>query len=635
MGMKDVILLEQSQITSGTTWHAAGLMVTFGSFSETSTEIRKYSRDLYSRLEEETGQSTGFKPVGFIELATNEDYLEEYRRISSFNRKLGINVEEISPNEVKKLFPLCNTDDILAGFYVKEDGRVNPVDVTMALSKGARMKGVKVYENVEVIGVTKKLTANHINEQVTGVITSTGHTISSNYVVNCAGMWARQLGEKCGVLIPNQAAEHYYLITEAMDDIDPTWPVIEDPSSYTYIRPEGSGLMVGLFEPNAKAWNTKNIPNHFSFGEIEPDWDRLGPYVEKAMSRVPKTLSTGIKKLFCGPESFTPDLNPIVGESSELINYFVAAGLNSIGILSGGGIGRLLAHWIVHGQPDCDVSKTNGWESPDFYLDKPSDKSASLSEIYNTWQRPIWFDNWRNEHVECRNNFAIFDMSFMSKFIIEGKDVSKALNYLCTSNINHDNTITYTQLLNENGYVQGDVTIAKLTTSSINDTVNIKFSGLKALNSLRLEKGYRDYGHDIDNMDTLQEVGLGFTADYKKIDGFKGKDKTIQQKNDLKQQSGLPNRLVSVLVLDPIPLLYHSEIIYRNDVTVGIVRSGSYGHTLGGAIGLAMIQTKSDRIVINNEYLTTGIWEIEINNKKYPCKVSLKPFYDPTNSRIK
>ena len=247
-GWRDVLLIEQHQLTAGTTWHAAGLMVTFGSLSETSTELRKYSKQLYSSLEAETGQSTGFKPVGFIELAPDRDRLEEFRRVATFNRKCGIDVLEIGADEVKRLFPLCRTDDILAGFYVRDDGRVNPVDASIALSKGARMRGVQIVEGLRVTGVSSTMLADNVNRKVTGVLLEDGRAIKTDYVVNCAGMWARQLGERCGVNVPNQAAEHYYLITDAMPQVDVAAPVIEDPSSYTYIRPEAGGLMVGLFE---------------------------------------------------------------------------------------------------------------------------------------------------------------------------------------------------------------------------------------------------------------------------------------------------------------------------------------------------------------------------------------------------
>ncbi len=348
-GWKDTVLLERDRLTSGTTWHAAGLMVTFGSTSQTSTELRKYSRDLYAALEAETGQATGFKPVGFIEVASDEGRLEEYRRVSAFNRLHGIEVHELSPAEVKARFPLARVDDVLAGFYVPQDGRVNPVDVTMALAKGARLHGATLLENLPALDVVVKQGA------VKGVVTPQG-TIGCDVVVNCAGMWARQLGAKSGVALPLQAAEHYYLITEPLAEVSRDWPVLEDPGCYGYYREEGGGLMVGLFEPRCAPWKVEGIPEDFSFGEISPDWERMAPFLERAMSRVPLTREAGIKKFFCGPESFTPDLKPLIGEAPEVKNYFVAAGLNSIGILTGGGWGRALAHWVMHGQPDVDVT---------------------------------------------------------------------------------------------------------------------------------------------------------------------------------------------------------------------------------------------------------------------------------------
>jgi 4-methylaminobutanoate oxidase (formaldehyde-forming) len=234
LGWRDVVLLERHCLTAGSTWHAAGLIVTFGSFSEASTEMRLYTHDLYARLEAETGLSTGFKPVGFIELATDTDRLEEYRRVAAFNRYCGVEVEEISAREVAEMFPLARTDDILAGFYVAGDGRANPVDVTMSLAAGARRRGVRIIEGVAVTGFTLRHGA------VAGVHTTAGE-IEAECVVNCAGMWARELGARAGVSIPLQAAEHYYLITDEIDGLDPAWPVIEDPGSYGYYREEVGG----------------------------------------------------------------------------------------------------------------------------------------------------------------------------------------------------------------------------------------------------------------------------------------------------------------------------------------------------------------------------------------------------------
>jgi len=477
MGCKDVVVIERDAPTSGTTWHSAGLMVTFGHMSETATELRKYSRDLYARLEAETGQSTGLRQCGFIELVCGAESLEEHRRIAATNRFHGIDVQEISAQEVQELFPIARVDDIDAGFYVKDDGRVNPVDVTMALIKGARMNGARIITGVSALGVTKH------NATVTGVTTDHGHIVCEK-VVNCAGMWARQLGQDHGVVIPNQAAEHYYLVTEKMSEVSPDWPVIEDPSHFGYLREEAGGLMVGLFETEAAPWNVDRIPGDFSFGEIEPDWDRMTPYLEKAMSRVPLSLEYGVRKFFCGPESFTPDRLPAVGEVGGLRHYFVAAGLNSVGILTGGGIGRLVANWVVEGRPDMDVTgisanrfqayqltpdyrrdrgrETLGWAYAVHYPTKApkTARMAKISAIHHRleaagasftdvggWESPAWYakddatadvgalsrgrmhwwENWAEEHRACREDVALFDMSFMAKFRVQGRDPGKVL----------------------------------------------------------------------------------------------------------------------------------------------------------------------------------------------------------------
>lgn len=507
-GWTDVVLLEKHALTAGTTWHAAGLMVTFGSLSSTSTEWRKYSKQLYQSLEAETGQSTGFLGCGFIELATEADRLEEYRRIATFNRKEGVDVQEISAKQVAELFPLCKTEDVLAGFYVENDGRVNPVDATQALAKGFRQLGGTIIEGLSVEDVLTERDAvvglSYTRDGAPG-------TIKTDYVVNCGGLWARELGARHGVLVPNQAAEHYYLLTDAMPDVDPSWPVVEDPASYAYIRPEGGGLMVGLFEGEAAPYD---VPEPFAFGEIEPDWERMAPYLEKAMARVPGVQDVGVKKLFCGPESFTPDLAPLVGESPELKRYFVAAGLNSIGILTGPGVGRTVANWVVDGVPDVDVcgvhvDRTREFQATPAYR-KERVKEA-LGDVYKchypyktsqagrgalrsplhaalverkatfrsvsgfeaadyfdgksgplTWAAPSFFDAWGEEHLAVRNACGLIDMSFMTKMTVAGRDAAAVLQRLSTSDID-TGKMTYTQWLHkETGGIEADVTVCRL-----------------------------------------------------------------------------------------------------------------------------------------------------------------------------
>jgi len=788
MGCKNVVLLEKDELTSGTTWHAAGLMVTFGSLSQTACEMRLYGRDLYNRLEAETGLATGFTPVGFIEAASNKDRLEEYRRVAAFNRYCGIDVHEISPKEIRDLFPLARVDDLLAGFYVKEDGRVNPVDATMALAKGARNQGVNIIEGVAVTGVTKKAGV------VTGVKTRQGD-IQADVVVNCAGMWARQIGAVDGINIPNQSAEHYYLITEEIDDIPKNMPVLEDPSHYGYYREEVGGLMIGLFEPKCAPWKIETVPENFTFGEIEPDWDRMGPFLEKAMSRVPISTELGVKKFFCGPESFTADLSAIIGEAPELKNYFVTAGLNSVGIIMGPGLGKMMAHWIMNGKPDVDVTGFNidrlhtFQNNPEYrrhrtveslgtvykchypYKSMQTARGAKKSAVYDrlkyqgayfkdvsgwegadwfagaghepkiekySWTKDDWFAFWEAEHRAARENVIIMDMSFMSKFMVQGRDAGKVLDYISANAVDGKlNQITYTPWLNEDGKLEADLTVAKLETEKflvvvtdtmhrhaetwlkrhipvdahafvtdmtsayaqlniqgpnsrkllqsittadvsnaafpyrhaaeiaigygraicvrmtylgelgyelyipteqalhVYDTIveagkkfNLCHAGLKALGSLRMEKGYRDYGHDMDNMDDPYEAGLGFTIKLDKPADFIGKQACIKKK----AKGGLTRRLAQVLVKDPEPLLFHAEVIFRNGKPAGYVRSGSYGYTLGGAAGLFMIEAEQP---VDQDYIDAGQWEINIAGKLYPAKVSLKPLYDPDMEKIK
>ncbi len=525
-GWTDVVVLERDRLTSGTTWHAAGLMTCFGSTSETSTGIRLYSRDLYARLEAETGVSTGFKPVGLIEAAGDEDRLHEYRRVAAFQRHFGLEVEEIGPKEMKDLFPWAETDDLLAGFHVPGDGRVNPVDLTQSLARGAKNLGVQIVEGVRVDDVLVEdgeVRGVRLEGFETGAgapsSTTDSQFIECEYVVNSTGMWARELGEKTGVVIPNQAAEHYYLITDTIEGIDPNAPIFEDPASYGYYREEGGGMMVGLFEPHAAAWSVDGIPRDATFTTLKPDWDRMSPFLEKAMARVPVTLEVGVRTFFCGPESFTPDLAPAVGEAPDIKNYFVAAGMNSVGVLSAGGLGRVLAHWIISGLPDVDVTawdvarfrkdqlepayrrertteilgtvyaahtpgkqlhtmrdrllspvhdrlvqnggllrEVSGWEGADWFAGP-----GRTAEAEPTWGRAPWFEQWESEHRTVREGAGLMDMSFMAKFAVSGPEAGRMLDYLSAGDVNGEpGWITYTQWLNDDGRIEADLTVSKL-----------------------------------------------------------------------------------------------------------------------------------------------------------------------------
>ncbi len=788
LGWRDVVLLERTQLTAGTTWHAAGIVVS-GFSTETNINMAKYTRDLYERLGKETGQDTGFKAIGYLQIASNPERQHGLRRRVDFSRAYGVLTEEISPAEVSKMWPLFDTSDILTGFYTADDGRTNPVDTTMSLAIGARMGGAHILEETKVTGISQK------NGRVTGVVTDKG-AIEAEYVVNCAGMWGRELGQMANVKVPLHAAEHYYLITETIEGMGRDLPVVEDPDIFGYYLDEMGGLLLGLFEPVAAPWGmakSGGIPEGFSFGEISPDWDRMMPHLEKAMKRIPVARETGVHKFFCGPESFTPDMGPLMGEAPELENFYVAAGFNSLGILLGGGAGQIMAQWIVDGYPPVDVSGINinrmmpfqnnpaylydrtvellgwqyiswpnlqpetarnarksamydrlaeagayygvsaGWEYPDWFAPAGVEPKVEYS-----WGRQNWFEYVAAEHRSAREDVILMDLTHMSKLLVQGRDAEKVLNRICANNVAVPvGCIVYTQWLNERGTIEADLTVTRLAddvyllvlvdaiqnhvaswlkenipsaayvfvtdvTSAYNiinvqgpksrqlisglttadmsngafpyltmqeidmgytlvkalrvtyvgelgwelyvpteftlhvfdmlveagEDVNLKHAGLKVLNTLRIEKAYRDYGHDIDNTDTPLEAGLSFAVDFDKPGGFIGKEALLMQK----ENGLLKHRFVQLLLGDPEPLLYGSEPIYRDGTRVGHIGGGAYGHTLGGAVGLGFVNNEAG---VTADFIKNGRYEIEVIGRRYPATASLRPLYDPKGLRVR
>jgi heterotetrameric sarcosine oxidase gamma subunit len=511
LGCRDVILLERAQLTSGTTWHAAGLLTSLRD-TEAQTRLAKYSQDLYRKLESETGQATGLIGCGSIQLAMTTDKAEEMRRGLHMANCFGVEAHEIAPAEVKKMWPLADVSDLKAAFYFPNDGRVNPTDVTQALAKGARLGGAQIFEKTKVTGILTQ------QGRAVGVRTGAGD-VKAEFVVNCAGMWARAIGRMAGVNVPLQAAEHYYLISEPVADVHPLLPILRDPGNSAYIREEAGKIMVGLFETVARPWGTDGIPEDFSFGDIPPDWDRMYPHIEKAMRRVPCLLETGIKLLFCGPESFTPDHNYLMGEAPNLKNFFVAAGLNSLGILSGGGAGFVMAHWILEGRPPMDVWSVNlrrmhAWQDNDRYLQdrvveslgigyqdhwpfrQPTtargvkkgvlhDRLAAAGACFGEsagWERPNWYarpgqtpsyaygwgrQNWfsnnAQEHAAVRERVGVFEQSSFAKLLVQGRHAVTVLNRLATANVDAAvGRCVYTQFLNTAGGIEADLTITRL-----------------------------------------------------------------------------------------------------------------------------------------------------------------------------
>ncbi len=514
LGVEGVVLLERDKLTSGTTWHAAGLIASGGMSTETLIWIEQYTRQLYQGvLPAETGLSTGFRQCGHIHLACDPDRREVMKRDANFVRSQGLERFELSPAEIKEKFPLIETKGILSGFWTPSDGRANPVDVTMAYAAGARARGVRIFEGTPVSDFV--LNGTH----VTGVVTPQG-TITAEKVVLATGMWSRQLGAKIGVRVPLQAAEHYYLLTEPIPGMHPDMPVVEDPDSYTYVREEGGGMLFGLFEPEGATWNLNGIPGDASFSTLPPDWDRMTPFLEAAFERYPVMKTAGIKTFFCGPESFTPDGSYLMGEAPEVDGLYLATGLNSLGILSAGGVGHIMAEILTTGTSTqditgLDIARTRPHHATKHFLGQRipkalgytftfgplphwhhktargmrrlalHDRYAAMGAYFHDlsgWEMPYWFSPdapppkvdyasharqpWHTlsarEHHATRTAVGLFDKSFMGKFIVQGRDALAVLERVSANRI--DVSIgqnVYTQWLNPQGGILSDLTITR------------------------------------------------------------------------------------------------------------------------------------------------------------------------------
>jgi len=510
LGWTDVVLLERKELTSGTTWHAAGLVGQLRA-TKNMTMLAQYTSELYATLEEETGQATGFKQNGSISVAPDAGRFEELKRGASMAKCFGLEVEVISPSEALEMYPLLNIDDLVGAVFLPKDGQTNPIDVTQAMAKGAKMRGAKILENVRVSGIQIK------DGCATGVKTEQGD-ILAEIVVNCAGLWGRQVGLMAGVQVPLYAAEHFYIVTDDIG-LPPNLPVLRDPSSWIYAKEDAGKMLVGCFEPKSKPRPLNTIPEDFSFGQFPEDWDHFEPAMLNAIHRIPKLEDAGIHTFFNGPESFTPDDRYILGEAPELKNFYVAAGFNSIGIQSGGGAGKVLSEWIVNGFPpldlwDVDIRRFHPFQANTCYLEERTEETLGLlyamhwpfrqpessrgvrkSVLHDRlekagacfgemcgWERANWFapedmkaryeysyarQNWFDasaiEHHAAREKVALFDMSSFGKFMVQGQKAQKVLNRICANDVDvASGKVIYTTWLNEQGGIESDLTVTRL-----------------------------------------------------------------------------------------------------------------------------------------------------------------------------
>ena len=510
-GWKDVVLLERKTLTCGTTWHAAGLLAQLRATYK-MTRLAQYSVELYSTLEKETGQAIGFKQNGSISVAVDKQRFEELKRGASMARCLGLEVEVITPAEAGELWPLMNTEDLVGAIFLPRDGQVNPFDATQALAKGAKTGGASIFENTKVTSILGE------NGRITGVATDKGD-IAAEYVVNCGGMWAREIGEMCGVSVPLHAAEHFYAVTEPMKVLTPNLPVLRDFAGCAYFKEDAGKLLVGGIEPRTKPWGMEGIPEDFAFDLLPDNREQFDPVLEKALHRVPELAKVGIQLFLNGPESFTPDDRYIFGEAPELKNLFVAAGFNSTGIQSAGGAGKALADWIVDGHPpmnlwDVDIRRFFHFQGNGRYLrdrivespglrcamhwpfrqfesarpvrtsplhDRLAARGACFGEVAG-WERPNWFapegvepkydysygrQNWfdysASEHKAVREAVGLFDQTSFAKFLLQGRDAKEVLNQVCANDVAVTaGKVVYTQWLNERGGIEADLTVTWL-----------------------------------------------------------------------------------------------------------------------------------------------------------------------------
>lgn len=787
LGWEDVVLLERKQLTCGTTWHAAGLIGQLRP-SQNMTRLAKYSADLYTKLEAETEIATGMRQNGSLTVALTEARREEILRQASLARAFDVEVHEVSPTDVKNMYPHLNVDDVVAAVHLPADGQCDPANIAMALAKGARMNGAKVHEGVKVTAV------HQADGRVTGVSWATDDgnegTIDTDVVINCAGMWARELGKMSGVSVPLHACEHFYLITEPVEGLG-RLPVLRVPDECAYYKEDAGKMMLGAFEPKAKPWGMNGIPEDFCFDQLQEDFEHFEPILEMGVNRMPLLGEAGIHTFFNGPESFTPDDRYYLGEAPELGGYWVAAGYNSIGIVSSGGAGFALAQWINDGEPPFDLwevdirraqpfmsnraflkervseslgllyadhypyrqpetargvrrsplhehlkargavfGETAGWERPNWFAQPGQEREYRYS-----WGPQNWFDNAKEEHLAVRNNVGLFDMSSFGKIRVEGADALSFLQHVCANQMDTEvGKLTYTQMLNNRGGIECDLTVTRLSETAFllvvpaatvqrdqawlrrhvgtgqhvtitdvtaaeavicvmgpnarkvlqgcspNDFSNeahpfgtmreieigygmarahrvtyvgelgweiyvsadmaahvfeaieeagkphdLKLCGLHVLDSCRIEKAFRHFGHDITDEDHVLEAGLGFAVKVDKGD-FIGREAVLNRK-----QQGLQRRMVQFRLTDPKGMLYHNEPVLRDGRMVGYLTSGNYGHHLGGSIGLGYVPAEGEKPAD----ILASTYEIEIAGERFEAEASLKPMYDPKSERIR
>ncbi len=785
LGYGEVVLLEKAKLTSGSTFHAAGLVGQLRS-SACITRLLGESVALYERLEAETGLATGWKRNGGLRLACSPDRMAELERQATTAHSFGLEMRLLTPNEAGDMWPPMETKDVVGAAFLPTDGSASPSDLTHALARGARNHGATIIEDCAVTGVEIE------SGRVAAVLTTQGR-IECEAIVNCGGQWAGELGRMAGVNIPLVSVEHQFLISDPIDGVTGDLPTLRDPDRLTYYKEEVGGLVMGGYEPDPKLWAPGGIPNGFQFTLLDPDFEHFQQLADLAFSRVPELAEVGIRHMTNGPESFTPDGNFILGEAPEVRNYFVGAGFNAFGIAAAGGAGMALAAWIADGHAPFDLWPVDirrfgqhhndidwvrartlelygkhygiswpfeehssgrplrrsplferlaaggacfgekfGWERPNWFA-----PSGVASKDIDSFDRPNWFPYVGAEHRAVRENVAVFDQSSFAKFEVVGPDAGEALNWLCANDVSKPlGHVTYTQMLNDRGGIECDLTVARLdeqrfylvtgtafathdfhwiarnlpegldveladvtpdlavlalmgpaarrvladltdadvsnaafrfgTISSLHiaatevlalrityvgelgyelhvplgsavevyealmaagEPHGIANAGYRAIETLRLEKGYRAWATDITPNDTPIEAGLGWAVKLHTGLPFSGRSAVERQATE-----GVTRRLAGFTIEDPDALLRGRETIIRDSEPVGWLTSGGWGHTVGKGIGYGYVSNPDG---VDAEYLMAGTYELEVAMKRLPAAIHLSPLYDPEMVRVR
>ncbi|RWF85164.1 MAG: FAD-dependent oxidoreductase [Mesorhizobium sp.] len=722
----DVVLLEQGKLTSGSTWHAAGLVGQLRS-SASITRVLKYSVDLYKGLEAETGLATGWKMTGCLRLATNADRWIEYKRLATTAKSFGMDMQLLSPAEVKTMWPLLEAGDLVGASWLPTDGQASPSDITQSLAKGARMHGARLFEDVRVTGFDMK------DGRITAVKTNKGD-IACGKVVNCAGQWARQVGALAGINVPLQPVKHQYIVTERIDGLATDAPTIRDPDRRIYFKEEVGGLVMGGYEPNPQAWTTDlpggDVPDDWEFRLFDDDYDHFEQHMNQAIARVPALETVGVKQMINGPESFTPDGNFILGVAPECANMFVGAGFNAFGIAAGGGAGWVLAQWVVDGEAPLDLWVVDIRRFSDLHRDRQWVRDRTLeaygkhytigfpheeyvtgrprivSPLYERlqkhravfgsklgWERPNWFAkpvgrltytqllntrggieadltvarlgeerfyvvtgtgfrthdfSWIGDHVGSELDVTLTDVTedfgTLSLMGPRARDVLAAVTDADVSNTafpfghvreisvaGHTVRALRVTYVGELGW---ELHVPIAATGEIFDALmaageehSIRPVGYRALESLRLEKGYRAWGSDITPNDTPQEAGLGWAAKLRKNTDFLGR-RALESIS-----GGTPKKRFAGFTVDDCEIvLLGRETILRNNEPVGYLTSGGYGYTVGKNIGYGYVRNADG---VSDDFLTSGDYELVVAMERTPAKIHLEPLYDPAGARIR